>query len=722
MADDNRPIRRRIPLFNFDKAKLTAMEQRIGEVKKTLEDSARVLGDFGRQLTIVGGVGVAVFGAASKAAIDWETAWTGVLKTVNGTESELEHLQSRLREMARDEIPLSHGELASIAEQAGQLNIQTSNIDAFTDTIAKLAATTDLTVDSAQSLAQFGNIVRMDQQDIDRLGAVIAHLGNNTATTESKIVDMGLRIAGIGNQVGLTEAQILSWAASLASVGLESEAGGTAISRVFAEMDAAVQGQTEELGIFAQVARMSVDEFAALFSRDASAATKAFIGGLAELQATGGNVHTVLEAVGFQNVRIRDTLLRGAGAVEVLDDALILGSQAWEENIALTREAELRFGTTGSQITLLKNKVVDAGITIGNIFLPTIHDVINAITPLIARIDQWAEQHPTLVQWVAALSLGVFALGGILLGVAGIMKLVAIILPVVQLGIAGLTGAIALLNPALATTNAGLMRLPIVAKAAALWSGIVSFATAAWTAAQWGLNIALLANPIGLIIALVVGLIAVATAILIKTGEWRQAWEALKEIGLDLWESLSSAFSVVGSAVGELVRAIAPLIPGLDDAAGSGNVLGQILKFLVQILGFVVSYGFLPLILFLNILGGAIKVVTRVLTGDFQGAWLAVLETGLNVVKSLVGVINAIPGVDIDTSALDQKIAQYKNEAFQVPAGTGSVGQLSPDQLGVGGVTPGAVVPGLQTPLPVAQYPAVPAGCALAGRLRGNTT
>ena len=59
----------------------------------------------------------------------------------------------------------------------------------------------------------------------------------------------------------------------------------------------------------------------------------------------GENVHTVLEELGFDNVRIRDSILRSAGAGDKLTETIALGTRAWDENIALTREAELRYGT-----------------------------------------------------------------------------------------------------------------------------------------------------------------------------------------------------------------------------------------------------------------------------------------------------------------------------------------------------------------------------------------
>lgn len=53
----------------------------------------------------------------------------------------------------------------------------------------------------------------------------------------------------------------------------------------------------------------------------------------------------------------------------------------------------------------------------------------------------------------------------------------------------------------------------------------VKNATSLWTAAQWLLNVALNANPVGLIVAGVVALIAVITFLIVKIDGWGKMWE-----------------------------------------------------------------------------------------------------------------------------------------------------------------------------------------------------
>ena len=310
--------------------------------------------------------------AASKAAIDFESAFTGVRKTVDGTEEQFVKLEKSIRNMAKT-MPESASEIAGVAEAAGQLGIQTEKIEDFTKTMVMLGDSTNLSSEeAATTLARLANITGMSQDKFSNLGSVIVALGNNMATTESEITAMGLRLAGAGHQVGMTEAQIMSFAGALSSVGIEAEAGGSAFSKVMVDMQLAVETGGESLTNFSNVAGMSSSEFKKAFKEDAATAMITFIEGLSKCEEKGVSAIKVLDDMGITEVRMRDALLRAAGASGTFTDAIALGNKAWDENSALSKEAETRYGTTASKLAILKNKFIDIGITLGQALLPTI--------------------------------------------------------------------------------------------------------------------------------------------------------------------------------------------------------------------------------------------------------------------------------------------------------------------------------------------------------------
>lgn len=326
---------------------------------------------------------VGVGAASLKTAIDFESAFAGVRKTVDASESELAQLSAGFRDMAKT-VPASTTEILAVGEAAGQLGIAKDDILAFTRTMVDLGETTNLTADeAATATAQIQNIFGAAGVDVDRFGATLVALGNAGASTEKDIISMGLRIAGAGAQVGMSQAEVLSYASALSSVGIEAEAGGSAISRTFLTINDAVMGGGDALDEFARIAGMSAADFKVAFQQNAAGATNAFIGGLARIKGEGENVSQVLGNLELGELRVRDALLRASGASGMLSDQLALGSKAWEDNNALTEEARKRYETTEAKLGVLWNKVKDVGITLGDTFIPMLTGVVEGIEPVI---------------------------------------------------------------------------------------------------------------------------------------------------------------------------------------------------------------------------------------------------------------------------------------------------------------------------------------------------
>lgn len=330
-----------------------------------------------------GGAVAAGAGMAVKAAIDWESAWAGVTKTVDGTAEQMSGLEDELRGLAR-ELPASHGEIAAVAEAAGQLGIQRESIVSFTETMIALGETTNLSADqAATAMARMANIMQTPQSQIDRMGATLVALGNAGASTEAEIVDMALRIAGAGKQIGLSEADVLAFANALSSVGVEADAGGSAISRVFVEIASAVSSGGDSLDAFADVAGLSAGQFATAFREDAAGAVASFIEGLGQMQSSGQDVFGTLDTLGLSEIRVRDALLRAAGAGDLFRESLDLGNQAWKDNTALVEEARKRYETSASKLAVLRNNVTDLAIDFGTALTPALLGVTDKVGGLL---------------------------------------------------------------------------------------------------------------------------------------------------------------------------------------------------------------------------------------------------------------------------------------------------------------------------------------------------
>ena len=383
---------------------------------------------------------VGTFATATKEAIEFESAFTGVTKTVDGTEEQLENLKQGIKDLAK-EIPSSTTEIAAVAEAAGQLGIQTDNILSFSKAMIDLGNSTNLTSEEAASqLAKFANIMQMSQTDFDKLGSAIVDLGNNFATTEADIVNMAMRLAGAGKQVGLSEGEVLGLSTALSSVGIEAEMGGSAISKAMVKMQNAVElgggklntvlGKTgkslrdlellsannskdfkelcDSIGMtstevkqlitagtnledFAKVSGMTSEQFKKAWQEDAVGALTTFIKGLGDAESKGESAITMLSEMGLTEVRLRDSLLRAANAGDLLNTAVETGTKAFEDNVALTKEANKRYATMESKLKITKNKIKDVAVSLGDKLLPSINKILEKADKWIKKLDNLSD-------------------------------------------------------------------------------------------------------------------------------------------------------------------------------------------------------------------------------------------------------------------------------------------------------------------------------------------
>lgn len=365
--------------------------------------------------------------AAAKAAVDFESAFTGVVKTVDGTDEELNKLRDDIIEMSNT-MPQSANQIAEVAAAAGQLGIKTEDIAEFTRVMLMLGDATNLTsTDAATQLARLANITGMTADKYGALGSAIVDLGNNFATTESEIVSMSMRLAAAGTNAGLAETDILALSTAMSSVGIRAEAGGSAMSTFLSNLQVMVETGSKDLENFAAVANMSADEFATAFQEDAAGALVSFLAGLQDTERNGASAIAVLDALGISEIRQRNTLLSLSNAHGMLSDALGLSKQAWNDELALSKEAETRYATTASQLSILKNKIKNLAISFGELLLPTIQKVVDVLQRLADKLNSMDEGKKKTIVTIAAIAAAIgpvlIILGKLIFAVGMVVKL-----------------------------------------------------------------------------------------------------------------------------------------------------------------------------------------------------------------------------------------------------------------------------------------------------------
>lgn len=521
----------------------------------------------------------AAFALSLGPAMAFESAFTNVAKTVEGTPEQLSRIRTEILGMA-DEMPIAATEIAQVAATAGQLGIATEDVIEFTRVMVMLGTATNLTADqAATSMARFTNIMQIPVSQLPLLSAALVHLGNNSAATESEILTLGLRLAAAGSQLGLSGQQVLALSAAMKSLGITAEVGGSAMSRVLIDM---VTASGPKLDTFAKLVGVTRQEFETLVkSRSPEAAGKlvlGFVEGLQKVDERGGSVRKVLQDLGLDSIRLRDTLFRLVGGGDQLARSFALVSDASVYGGALLNEYGRFAETTANRLQILKNRLTGIAIDLGTPTLGAVATIFDGIGDAALRLQS------TLAP-IAGEIRGLFSNLGE--GLGDFYRELAS--PALTAGVAGLGGLAQVIGALAGAFNslgpAGLILAALLADLYLVGPVSIALQTFRVAVAQVGVASAASAAGVGLLkTALQFGPLALATAGIILIGKAMQdassdAREMARALSLDLAQSLEDGdWDGFSLKIQNIQRDVAALDASLADNAFSWRNLGQILR------------------------------------------------------------------------------------------------------------------------------------------------
>lgn len=591
--------------------------QKLQEVGGKIQDVGRKISGIGQTMTTHVTMPIAAaFAGSIKAAIDWESAFTGVMKTVDETATTTyDDLKVAINEIA-ETTASSQEEIAAVMEIGGQLGVVADDLPEFTRTMIMLGDTTNLTADeAATALARFVNITGESFDSVDNLGAVIVDLGNNFATSESEIVEMSTRLAAAGTVAGLSSTDILALSAAMSSVGINAEAGGTAMAQTLKAMGKAVDDNGDKLKTMASVSGMTADEFAAAWKSEPITAVNAFISGLGNLDEESESTIAILDDLGMSGIRQSNMLQALALASDQMAGAIETANGAYEENSALQTEAEKRYATMESKISQLKARFTEVAVSIGETLMPHLEKLMGFLEGL---AEKWQALSPAQQEFILKAAAIAAAVGPILMIIGGVITAIGTIVSAIGTVISVIGSAISL-----------------VASIPAVIAPII----------------AVLSGPIGVILAIVaaIGALIAAFVHFYNTNEEfrtkvNEAWEAIKTAFLD-------AFNAISEFVMTWVEIISTYITNflennkatIDAALGFIKMLWQNTFDLVR---GVVETAFNVISTYitgtLSTISNLFKAFTALLKGDWQGALNYLLSAAKSLLSMLLGVFNSL--------------------------------------------------------------------------------
>jgi TP901 family phage tail tape measure protein len=381
-----------------DSKQYTKAIKDIQKQNKSGEESFKSFAKAGAAvLTTVGASATALGVKAVKEFQKFETGLTSVAKTTNLTGKDLDDFKQNIISMS-EEIPVGTDKLLEIATAAGQLGITgTANLTKFTETIAKLGATTNVQgEEAALSIARILNITGEGIDTVDKFGATLVDLGNNFATSEAEILSMATELSKSTVQFGLSSDEILGMSAAMSSLGVEAESGSTVVGQAFMAMNDAIRKQAgPAFNKLLELTGMTGEVLTSTFQTDAQAVFRSFIEGLGKAGDKGEDLTAALNLMGLSGIRVEKILPTLASRSDIFGDSMERAAGKTKNASALNDEAAKGFSSSANQLEIAQNKIDNLFKEIGETIAPT---VVEAITNMADTIRDNKDTIQTLAE------------------------------------------------------------------------------------------------------------------------------------------------------------------------------------------------------------------------------------------------------------------------------------------------------------------------------------
>lgn len=365
--------------------RVAELENALGETAPTLETLAE---EFGKVTAAAGGLAY-----VTNAAMEFETAMSGVKKVVDGTPEQIQALSTQIQQMSID-MGMGTDAIAEIAAQGGQLGIPIEKLGEFTKMAGEMSVAFGMTAeDAGDAAAKIANVFGLPIEEVGKLGDAINTLGNTSAAKESEIVDVMQRIGGQAKQFGLATEQAAALSAAFISLGKSPEVAGTAINALLTKL---------------QTANVQSDDFKETLAGIGLNADKMADDIAANPQQALSNFLQTLESMDKQQRSVATFKLFGQ---EYVDDvnALVGGLDTYNKALdsvkdksaiagAMQKEFNAKMDTSAQSIDQAKQSINVLAQTVGKELLPVVSLGAKAVGGLAQGIGDFAESHPILTK------------------------------------------------------------------------------------------------------------------------------------------------------------------------------------------------------------------------------------------------------------------------------------------------------------------------------------
>jgi len=692
-----------------EQERLVRSQEDLARATKAVEENKRALKATQRELLMQMGkltiAAAAIYRGAIQPAAEFQSSMSDIRAQTGMTTEEIDMLGGVIREMGRT----SRHSGQEIAEAYAAVAVRGQDVAHSAELMRTAMVLADATGGDLASTAYFlGNYFLKTGRDIsyaERYINVFAHTAQATGIGLGTLQDYLFRANASLQLANISGTEATAIFGNLYQAGIRGANAYSGFQQVIQSLMLPSDGAAaalERLGINVQQMKDSGYDMTEIMFRVGDALE--YVEDNTERLAIMQDLFTQQTAFAFADELFnqRDTLR------ELIPELYEAGDAAHGMGAAYIIAAA-RTDNFATEMQIARNTVNDIRISIGTALMPAVNDLIGGFAEGAGRVAEWAEENQDLIVTIAkvAVGLGVAKLAALALKVAYLkVKGVVLAVKAVKAGYAAAQAAmnaktsisIALSKKELSTTSALIgayiakgkalvgktaatlaSKKAVIAEKVALVASKVATvaktgATKAATVAQWLLNKAMLANPIGLIIAAIAAVIAIVVLLVKNWDTVKEAaarvWEAVKDVFSKIlefiksvWESIKAAFAAawefikgVFSAVGEFFAGVWGAITGVFSAVTGWfsqkfteaweaikAVFSSVGAFFTGIWDTIKS-------IFTSIgttIGTAIGDAFRAVVNAIIGFAGRLINGFINAINAAIGLINRIPGVNI---------------------------------------------------------------------------
>ena len=618
--------------------------QKIGAAGEKLQSVGASIEGVGKKLlpitTIVGGLGT----AAVKVAADFDTGMSKVAAVSGATGSELDKLREKAREMGA-KTKFSASEAADAMNYMAMAGWKTGDMLDGIEGIMNLAAASgeDLTTTSdivTDALTALG----LSASDSGHFADILAAASSNANTNVGMMGETFKYCAPVAGALGFTAENTAEAIGLMANAGIKSSQAGTAMRTMLTSLTGDVtfvgdafgeltvqtvntDGSMRSLGDIltdcrAAFAQMSESERAA--NAEALVGKNAMSGFLAVMNAAPADIEKLNSAINNCD-----------GTAEKMAETM-------QDNLA-------------GQLTILKSQLEELAISVGEILMPSIRQIVSWIQGLVDWLNGLDEGTKKIIVTIALVAA---AVGPVLIIIGKVVGAIGTIMTVVPQIAAAISGVIAFVSgtvvPALGAVVAAIGWIPLAIAA------VIAIIVLLWNKCDW-FREAVIAVWEAIKSATIIAWNAVKEFLvtlwngIVETG--KAVWNGLSSFFTSCWEGIQTMFTMVLTAISTFFSSVWTGIQNVVITVGTA--VQTFLSTAWTVIQTVITTILTAIQTIFTTVWNTIKTVITTVVGAIQSfittVWngiRSVVQTVMNTIQSVVsGVWNSVKTVT--SSVLD---------------------------------------------------------------------